>query len=305
MMKQIAICVCTYRRPAQLARLLQKLAALALPPRTMFVIVDNEGGSAQTDKLVRGFRESCTAPVISVVEPEPGLAAARNAAFRAARAAGADAVAMLDDDEWPADQWLTKLAETASRTGAAVVGGPVYPVFDVGETPPERYQRLWSVPEGRLQGLTHVYCTCNCLIDLGVVGFLGDEPFPSAFRFTGGEDVVFFRRLHAARVEMAWSEEAVVFEEISGERATFGWLRRRWYRLGNIGVRCERAAPVSGDMPPLAKSMLLALRLTIYPFLDRRVFKAPMLWLLEGERVRGRLASHAGFTMVQYGREAS
>lgn len=305
MMEQIAVCVCSYRRPAQLARLLQKLATLPRPPRTMFVIVDNEGGSSQTDKLVRGFRESCAAPVISVVEPEPGLSAARNAAFRAARGAGADAVALLDDDEWPADQWLTKLAETGLRTGAAVVGGPVYPVFDVGEAPPERYQTLWSVPKGRLRGLTHVYCTCNCLIDLGVVGFMGDEPFSSAFGFTGGEDVVFFRRLHAARIGMAWAEEAVVFEEISGERATFGWLRRRWYRLGNIGVRCERAAPVSGDMPPLVKSILLTLRLTIYPFLDRRVLTAPLLWLLEGERVRGRLASHAGFTVVQYGREAS
>jgi len=115
--------------------------------------------------------------------------------------------------------------------------------------------------------------------------------------------VVFFRRLHAAGIKMAWSEKAIVFEGISAERATLGWLRRRWYRLGNIGVRCERAAPVRGDMPALAKTMLLTLRMLLYPLFNRRVFTAPLLWLLEGERVCGRLASHAGFTVIQYGRE--
>jgi succinoglycan biosynthesis protein ExoM len=304
MMEQIAVCVCTYRRQPQLMRLLQELTAMPRPPLTMFVIVDNEGNNTQTDNLVRDFRERCGAPVISVVETEPGLSAARNAAFRAARAAGADTVALLDDDEWPAAQWLTKLIETRSRTGAAVVGGPVCPVFEAGNAPSAKYQWLWSVQKGRLRGLTHVYCTCNCLIDLDAVAFLGEEPFSSAFRFTGGEDVVFFRHLHAARIRMAWSDEAIVFEEISGERATFGWLRRRWYRFGNIGVRCEKAAPVAGDIPSLAKTILLALRLVIYPLLNGRVFTAPMLWLLEAERVRGRLASHAGFAVIQYGREA-
>jgi hypothetical protein len=28
-----------------------------------------------------------------------------------------------------------------------------------------------------------------------------------------------------------------------------------------------------------------------------------MLWLLEAERIRGRLACHAGFVIMQYGRE--
>jgi len=274
------------------------------PSLTTFVIVDNEGNNTQTDHLVHDFREGCGARVISVVETEPGLSAARNAAFRAARAVGADTVALLDDDEWPAGQWLTKLIEMRSHTGAAVVGGPVCPVFETGKAPPAKYQWLWSVQEGRLRGLPHVYCTCNCLIDLGAVAFLGDESFSRDFRFTGGEDVVFFRRLHAAGIRMAWSDEAIVFEQISQERATIGWLRRRWYRLGNIGVRCEKAAPVAGEMQPFAKTILLTLRLVIYPLINRSVFTAPMLWLLEAERVRGRLASHAGFIVIQYGREA-
>jgi len=301
--EQIAVCVCTYRRPLQLARLLKVLAEAETPAGTRFVIVDNEGGDVQTEDLVREFQEARGAPVTYLVEREPGLSAARNAAFRAARAAGASVVALLDDDEWPSAHWLTKLVDARRATGAAIVGGPVNPVFEAGKGPPANYRPLWSVRRGQLGGLTHVYCTCNALIDLSAVAFMGDEPFSRAFRFTGGEDVVFFRRLHAAGLKMAWAEEAIVFEDISGERATLGWMRRRWYRLGNIGVRCERAAPVHGDLPPFAKTILLALRLIVFPLIDRRVSDAPLVWLLEAGRVWGRLASHAGFTVVQYGRE--
>ena len=303
-MERIAVCVCTYRRPAQLARLLKALAAMPRPPLTNFVIVDNDGGDPHTEDLARDFQNRCGAPVTYTVEREPGLSAARNAAFRAARAAGADTVALLDDDEWPAGQWLTKLIETRSSSGAAVVGGPVSPVFEAERAPPAKYESLWSVQKGRLRRLAHVYCTCNCLIDLAAVAFLGDEPFSGAFRFTGGEDVVFFRRLHAAGIKMAWSDQAVVFEEITSERGTLAWLRRRWYRLGNIGVKCERAAPVRGEVPPLLKTIFLAFRLVIYPLVNRRVFALPFLWLLEAERVRGRLASHAGVVVMQYGRQS-
>jgi succinoglycan biosynthesis protein ExoM len=214
-------------------------------------------------------------------------------------------VALLDDDEWPSPEWLTELVATRRKTGAAVVGGPVHPVFEAENGPPEKYRSLWSVKKGQLRGVVHVYCTCNCLVDLDAVAFLGDEPFASAFRFTGGEDVVFFRRLHAAGKTMAWSADAVVFEGIPAERAKLAWLRSRWYRLGNVGVRCERAAPVGELFAPLPKSILLALRLLIYPLLNPRVFRLPFLWLLEADRIRGRLASHAGFVVMPYGRETS
>lgn len=303
--RPIAVCICTYRRPLQLQRLLNTLAVLERPAGTRFVIVNNDRDDEQTRVLVQNFRNACGAPVSYVVETRPGLSAARNAAIGAARAAGAGSVAWLDDDEWPSGQWLMKLIDVQQRTGAAVVGGPVCPVFESGEAPAAKYRSLWSVQKGRLRGLTYVYCTCNCLIDLAAVAFLGDEPFSSAFGFTGGEDVVLFRRLYAAGIKMAWSDEAIVFEDIPGERATFAWLRRRWYRMGNIGVRCERAAPVGEPFRPLPKTLLLALRLVAYPLLHPRVFRMPRLWLLEAERIRGRLASHAGFVMMQYGRETA
>jgi len=302
-MEPVAVCVCTYRRPTQLARLLKTVAEMPRPFGTMFVIVDNDSSRTETETLVNAFQGACGAPVTFIVESEPGLSAVRNTALKVARNAGARSVAFLDDDEWPSSQWLMKLLDAARYSGAAVVGGPVRPVFEPGSEPARKYETLWSVQRGQLGGRTYVYCSCNCLIDLTAISILGDQPFPDEFRYTGGEDVVVFRRLHAAGTQMAWSDEAIVFEDISAERASLKWLRRRWYRLGNIGVKCEQAAPAAERFTPFTKTILLALRLPVYPLLNPKVLTMPLLWLLEAERIRGRLACHAGFVAMQYGRE--
>ena len=84
-MDRIAVCVCTYRRPRELARLLKALAEMVRPPDTTFVIVDNDGRDRQTETLVSDFRERCGTTVTYVVEPAPGLSPARNRALRSWR----------------------------------------------------------------------------------------------------------------------------------------------------------------------------------------------------------------------------
>jgi succinoglycan biosynthesis protein ExoM len=285
-----------------LARLLDSLLKLVRPAATMFVIVDNDGANPEAHGPVRRFREQCGAPVEYVVEASPGISAARNAAFAAARVAGARMLAMLDDDEWATPNWLMTLLETRDAAGAGVVGGPVHPVFTAQNQKPGKYEKLWSVQKGSLNGRLYVYCTCNCLVDLSAAAVLGDHPFPEEFGLTGGEDAVFFRRLLFAGVVMAWSDEAVLFEEIPEERATFAWLRRRWYRHGNAGVRCERAAPDPRGLSPLLRTAILCARLPVYPLVNRRALDAPLIWVLEAEKIRGRIACHLGMVLEEYRR---
>jgi succinoglycan biosynthesis protein ExoM len=303
--ERVAVCVCTYKRNRQLGRLLDSLLHLTRPATTMFVIVDNDGRDPETGALVAKFQETCGNRVDYVTEPKVGISAARNAAFTTARKAGATALAMLDDDEWPSPGWLMRFLEARDATGARVIGGPVRPIFGGKRRPPERYERLWTVQRGALNGQLHVYCTCNCLVQVSAMELLGDQPFPDEFGLTGGEDVVFFRRLHFAGVTMAWCDEAVVFEEIPENHATFAWMRRRWYRHGNAGVRCERAAPNPNGIPPLAKTALLCGRLFAYPLFNHATLRMPMLWMLEAEKVRGRIAAHLGMVLFDYGRARS
>lgn len=301
-MSTVAVCVCTCERAAQLRRLLAILDALPRPAPTFFVVVNSGGRDPRAEAVVDEFRNTSSSRLEYVAETRPGISAARNAALAAARARGAEIVAMLDDDEWPSREWLTKLFATRLATGAAIVGGPVQPVFANRSGRLGKYERLWSVQRGSLGGRLYVYCTCNCLFDLSAADLLGPAPFPEEFGLSGGEDAVFFRRLHFAGVPMAWSNEAVVFEDVPEERANFAWMRRRWYRHGNVGVQCEKAAPDPKGLPPLLKTVALCGRLPLYPLFNRQALSAPLIWMLECERIRGRIASHVGRVRANYER---
>jgi succinoglycan biosynthesis protein ExoM len=299
---QVAVCVCTYRRPAQLTRLLDSLLAIERPTSTAFVIVDNDGTDRDVERRVRAFASACPDRVEFVVERRPGICAARNSAVKSARRMGAGLIAMLDDDEWASVHWLAELLRTRATTGAPVVGGPVEPVFSEGRAPPAPYRRLWSVPPGCVHGRTYVYCTANCLIEMPTLDALGETPFDDRFGLTGGEDSALFRRLFFSGVKMAWAAGAALFQEFPPERADTSWIRRRWYRQGNIGVVCERVSPDPRGLAPLPKSLLLLARLPLYPLFNFEVFRAPLLWQLECERVRGRLARHLGVGFDEYAR---
>ena len=299
---EIIVGFCTYRRPDYLARLLDALVRLRRPAPTGFAIVDNDGGDPAVAALVDAFRARAGGPVTLVVEREPGISAARNAAFRAARRVGARTLAMLDDDEWPPAGWLEALVAERDRSGAQVVGGPVRPVFPPGREDLDRHARFWSVEREFLHGRPFVFCTCNFLIELAATDFLGDTPFDPAFGITGGGDTVFFRTLFDRGVPMAWSEEAWLSEEIPASRASIKWLRQRRYRMGNAAVRWERDAPVAGDRGSLARTLGILARLPIYPLVSREKSDRALAWLLEFDKLRGRLAAQTGSTFSEYAR---
>lgn len=301
-MSQVAICVCTYKRPAQLGHLFDSLLAVSRPPRTAFVIVDNDGQDQEVARRVDAFRQIWGGPIEYVIEPKPGISAARNAAFAAARALGVELVAMLDDDEWASPQWLTGLLETRQRTGATVVGGPVFPRFPSGSNVPEKYAGLWTSKKDRLHGETFISNTSNFLVELSAIDGLGDKLFDEEFGLTGGGDVVFFRKLFFAGCKMAWCDDAVLYDDIPMHRANFTWLRRRWYRYGNAAVRWEHRVRDPRGIPPALRTALMSLRLLVLPLIRPGVLADPVLWLLEYERVRGRLASHLGVVFAEYER---
>lgn len=300
----IVVAVCTYKRPDGLIRLLDSFAALSTPTGTgtVFVVVDNDGSDPAIAGIVSAFADRTGRPAHYVIEREPGISAARNAAFAKARALGATTLAMVDDDEWVTPRWLDALLEERDRSRAKVVGGPVRPVFSEKRRHLERHARFWSVEREFLHGKPFVFCTCNFLVEMDAVAFLGDEPFDPAFGITGGGDTVFFRKLAAAGAPMAWSEEAFIHEEIPDGRASLKWLRQRRYRAGNVAFRWEYDAPAEGDLNPKFKTFAGVLRLPFYPLISREKSHRMLAWLLEFDKLRGRLAAQFGSHYAEYGR---
>ncbi len=298
----MAVGLCTYKRLAYLQRVLQHVhqACTAWGSMVHLIVVDNDGTDPSVRETVNGFANRAGLTVHFMVEPRPGIASARNAVFAKAEELGIRFLAMLDDDEWPDADWLSQLLLTCQRTGAVVVGGPVKPHFAESARHLEPLAMYWSVEPQLLEGKTIVFCTCNFLIDLQAIRCEPRPLFDAEFGLSGGEDVVFFRRLFYLGYPMAWCAQALVHEEVPPDRASLAWLRRRRFAGGLNAVRWER---FQGANKALAKTLGLTVRLAFYPLLGREPGSPWLGWRLELEKVKGRYAAHLGRTVAQYRRE--
>lgn len=225
---EVAVCVCTYRRPEGLDRLLRALAELEpVPDARLRVVVADNDCSAATEAQVAAAQSGLPWPLVYAPAPERGIAHARNAALDAA--GPVDAVAFLDDDEWPASGWLRELVGTWRSSGADVVTGPVLPVFEV---PPPAWVvagRFFERDRFATGTELHYARTSNVLISATVLATgLRFEQTASG----GGEDTLFFERARAAGRRVVWADEGPVHELVPASRVRVRWLVARSYRYG-------------------------------------------------------------------------
>lgn len=123
--RAIVVSVLTYRRPDDLARLFRGLAEIDRPQgwTVRFLVVDNDPeGSARP--VVASARTNVAEDIAYVLEPNPGIPAARNRAVDEAAALGGRLLAFIDDDETPDQAWLSELVSHYERTRATLIGGP-------------------------------------------------------------------------------------------------------------------------------------------------------------------------------------
>ena len=124
----ISVCICTYRRPQMLSRLLNALGDIDTAGLFTYsiVVVDNDRtGSSRT--LVADFAESSRLPVSYAIEPRQNIALARN---KAVAHADGDFLAFIDDDEVPTRGWLRHLFEACGRYDVDGAPGPARPQLD-------------------------------------------------------------------------------------------------------------------------------------------------------------------------------
>src|ERR1700712_4050080 len=136
----LCIAVLTYLRPAMLqtgaSRILEQMTEMQsntaeshFPLSVELLVVDNDPlGSA------RAVADELDSPRLRyVVEPSPGISAARNRALR--EAADADLLLFIDDDEVPQDGWLQGMLRTRAAFQAELVAGAVVSKFEVEPGP--------------------------------------------------------------------------------------------------------------------------------------------------------------------------
>jgi len=232
--KHIDVCVCTYKRPELLKRLLRELAGQET--RGLFtysvVVVDNDR-LRSAEAVILEFAATSTVPVTYDVEPAQSICLARNRGI--AHAAG-EFIAFIDDDEFPEKQWLLKLYQAADRDDVAGVLGPVKSHFD--EKPPDWVIgcKFFDRP-GHPTGFVIHWAegrTGNVLLKRRILP-PGELPFDP--KFHRGGDTDFFRRMAEKGHVFIWCDEAIVFEVVPPARWTRAFMLKRALLRGSITLK--------------------------------------------------------------------
>jgi glycosyltransferase involved in cell wall biosynthesis len=119
---EVSVVVCTRDRARRLRPCLEAIAAIESARPWELVVVDN-GSSDDTQAVLEEARASLAVPMVVVFEPVPGITRSRN---RGWRAASADVVAFTDDDCYPAQDFVDRIAAAfAEDEGLGFAGGAV------------------------------------------------------------------------------------------------------------------------------------------------------------------------------------
>jgi len=175
-------------------------------------------------------------PLRYLHEPRPGISHARNTAV-AAVTASTDFIAMIDDDEVPAPDWLDQLLHAQKRSQADIVVGPTTPVFPQ-DTPDWVPASGFFLKPDNAHALRELdtqppAATCNVLVRAALLDSPG-QVFDPALALCGGEDKLLFQSLKLSGHRFAWAAHAHVSEWIPPERANFAYMWREAYRRGSV-----------------------------------------------------------------------
>lgn len=233
----ICACVCTYKRPEMLGRLLAALSEQRTEGEFTFsvVVVDNDR-LRSAEATVSKFKVNLLLEVDYFVEPRQNIALARNKAIENAHG---DFIALIDDDEFPEPNWLLELLKACNKHQVSGVLGPVKRYFDT--KPPDWILKgkFYDRPTGRTGSIVEWRSarTGNVLLKKQVF-VEGQPPFRPEFR--AGEDQDFFRRMIDNGHSFVWCNDAIAYEVVPEMR----WERRFMLKQALLRGATARLQPL-------------------------------------------------------------
>ncbi len=289
----ISVCICTYKRPLLLKNLLVRLVGQRTEDRFTYSIdvIDNDV-SESARGVVEDFSSESGVTVRYDTEKERGFSHIRN---RAVRNAEGNFIAFIDDDEYPAEDWLYRLYDLCQSTRADGILGPIIPHFEVD--PP-----LWVVngklcdrktfDTGTIIEKSSDTRTGNVLLKKAL--FENDsQPFDPRFGTMGGEDVNFFKRMMESGKVFVWCNEAPVWEAVPRERMRRSYFVKRALLRGYLESKGERLFS-SSVMKSAIAVVLYTASLPMCFLLGQHVF---MKYLIKNCDHLGKLLGVCGITL--------
>jgi len=257
----VTVAICTWNRAALLRRTLESFLSL-VPPRDADwrVLVVNNNCTDNTEDVVREFSDRL--PIVSVLEPAPGLSNARNCALREANS---HYLVFTDDDVLVSAGWLAAFVAAARRYPTAVAfGGPIDPWFVVTPDPdlsaafPNLRVGFCAVdhrlPEGPISdraeiGTENLIYGANMAYSLPVLGGLTFNPDIGAVhdRPMLGDETFLVRKLRERGDLIVWVPDMRLKHYVDPARMTLKYLLPYYEGIGRTHVKLNGR----GDGPML------------------------------------------------------
>ncbi len=239
---RIAVCVITCYRPDGLSRLLQGIVKQKFtknkntPPEIRLVIVDNDAeGSARS--VCEDFIANHDIKLQYDIEKQRGIPFARNHSVDMVKD-DVDFIAIMDDDEVPAENWLDELIAAQQEFDADILTGPVAPHF---VDPPAEWLHDFfgsgNLPNG--QNLLHNYGFAYTSNLFAKAKLFQHIRFDEQFCSNGADDTHLFMQVYQKGYKAVWANNALVTEWLPASRTNSKWLWQRAYRRGNGFAFCE------------------------------------------------------------------
>lgn len=241
--QRITVVVCTYNRANLLPGALQSLLRLDVPDDWQWdvLVVDNNSSDA-TAQVVADLMRANDGRLHYVLEPEPGVAAARNCGI--ARSSG-DWVAFFDDDQIADQAWLRELLEFASSNDFRVVSGGIRLLLPAAapDLPPEALRLFAGQSDQERSRPGSPVSGGNSLFHRSVFEQIGtfDTSLGEA-----GEDTDLTRRLGKAGIATGYDMHAIVHHRVTlsrletlallaaSRRVGWGFARRDYRTYGGL-----------------------------------------------------------------------
>ena len=250
----ICVCICTYKRPELLSKLLASLQHQVTEDLFTYsaVVVDNDILQSARD-TVSALQKTSLIKIDYHMQPEQNIALTRN---RAVDNACGNYIAFIDDDEFPVPEWLLNLYKTLIRYEVDAVLGPVRPHYPA-ETPAWLIKSgLCERPEYKTGTPMHWSSTRtgNVLLDRRMFEDPGNR-FGKEYGRTGGEDIEFFRMMAGKGKKFVWCNEAPAYETVPPDRWDKKFYTQKSLRIGTlVGEKIRLRSTKSASAYALIKS---------------------------------------------------
>ena len=301
---ELVVTLPTFRRPEHLIKTLKTVISQAPECPFAIVVMENDADGLDGAGAAKTFFAEHRVNGLVVIAHQRGNCHAYNAGWSMALATypRLKAIAVIDDDEIAAPEWLPSLVSAQEQSGADLVGGPQLPIFEDTQRNDRKRHPVFMPHYDTTGPVPILYSSGNVLITRRVLDAMPQPYLDPLFNFIGGGDSDFYRRCKAKNFTFGWAKDAWVAETIPARRTELSWIRARSLRNGAISALLEhRAAPgPAGRIKTVAKSLAL---LAVSPFRGLSLWRSaqlPSAGLYHLYVAWGRLMMEFGFVNEQY-----